>query len=335
MKLNFLQKLILLINILLLIFQLMLMGSIPSLFESSIMNLFVPIVILINIGFFIYWLLRSKWVFLLFMVSFLIGYGEWGLLYQFPRNLIHKSTNTFKVMTYNVRLFNKFDWIKEANVSKEIERFISQEQPDIICFQEYSKSEAPTLSSYPYSYIQPIQANGKSEIAIFSKFPITNSGYINFENSTNSGIFSDIEHRGKIARVYNLHLESLRINFKDTLVTQVNSDGLQLKFNQVFKKQLKQIKQFEEVDQSNKYPLIICTDLNNSQFSSIYRTLKKGRLDTFKQAGTGLGTTFQFSFFPLRIDFILIDPTFKVNNFKSYDVNLSDHLPIMTTLAWD
>ena len=86
---------------------------------------------------------------------------------------------------------------------------------------------------------------------------------------------------------------------------------------------------------SNKYPLIICTDLNNSQFSSIYRTLKKGRLDTFKQAGTGLGTTFQFSFFPLRIDFILIDPIFKVNNFKSYDANLSDHLPIMTTLAWD
>ena len=38
------------------------------------------------------------------------------------------------------RIFNKFDWIKEANVSKEIERFISQEQPDIICFQEYSKS---------------------------------------------------------------------------------------------------------------------------------------------------------------------------------------------------
>ena len=270
MKLNFPEKLLLIINTLCLIFQLMLMGSIPSFFEFSILNLFVPIVVIINIGFFIYWLLKSKWVFLLFMISFLIGYGEWGLLYQFPRTLIHKSTNTFKVMTYNVRLFNKFDWIKDTNVSREIERFISQEQPDIICFQEYSKSKAPALLSYPYSYIQPIQSNGKSEIAIFSKFAILNSGYINFKNSTNSGIFTDIEHRGKIARVYNLHLQSLRINFKDTLITQANSDGLQLRFNQVFKKQLEQIKIQNIINDKTKN---IVKDTKLSNFILRYQVL--------------------------------------------------------------
>jgi endonuclease/exonuclease/phosphatase family metal-dependent hydrolase len=335
MKLNLFQKLLLIFNVLTLLFQLMLMGSIPSLFDFSILNLFVPLVVIINIAFFLYWLLRSKWVFLLFMIAFLIGYGEWGLLYQFPRNLIHKSTDTFKVMTYNVRLFNKFDWIEGKDIPAEIKRFIDNEQPDIICFQEYSKSEAPKLPSYPYSYVQPIQSNGKSEIAIFSKFPINNTGYINFENSTNSGIFTDIQYRGKKARVYNLHLESLRINFKDTLITNRNSEGLQLKFNQVFKKQLDQIGQFEEIDKQNPFPSIVCTDLNNSQFSVIYRALKKDKNDVFKEAGTGLGTTFNFSFFPLRIDFILTDPIFKINGFKSYDNEFSDHLPIMTTLAWE
>ncbi|PTL98468.1 MAG: endonuclease, partial [Candidatus Arcticimaribacter sp.] len=130
-------------------------------------------------------------------------------------------------------------------------------------------------------------------------------------------------------------LESLRINLKDTLITNRNSEGLQLKFNQVFKKQLEQIKQFEAVNIKNELPSIICTDLNNSQFSSIYRALKQGRNDAFKESGTGLGTTFNFSYFPLRIDFILVDPVFKVNAFKSYDNNLSDHLPIMTTLGWE
>ncbi|MDG2491963.1 MAG: endonuclease/exonuclease/phosphatase family protein [Flavobacteriaceae bacterium] len=335
MKLNFFQKLLLIFNVLTLLFQLMLMGSIPSLFDFSILNLFVPLVVIINIAFFLYWLLRSKWVFLLFMIAFLIGYGEWGLLYQFPRNLIHKSTDTFKVMTYNVRLFNKFDWIEGKDIPAEIKRFLDNEQPDVICFQEYSKSEAPKLPSYPYSYVQPIQSNGKSEIAIFSKFPINNTGYINFENSTNSGIFTDIQYRGKKARVYNLHLESLRINFKDTLITNRNSEGLQLKFNQVFKKQLDQIGQFEKIDKQNPFPSIVCTDLNNSQFSVIYRALKKDKNDVFKEAGTGLGTTFNFSFFPLRIDFILTDAIFKINGFKSYDIELSDHLPIMTTLAWE
>ena len=201
--------------------------------------------------------------------------------------------------------------------------------------QEYSRKEAPEFSSYLYRYIQPIQSNGKSGVAILSKFPIVNSGYINFDNSTNSGIFSDIEHRGKKARVYNLHLESLRIDFQDTLITRVNSEELQVKFNQVFKKQLKQIKQFQEIDIENNHPTIICTDLNNSQFSKIYRTLKENHLDTFVEAGTGLGTTFNFYFFPLRIDFIFTDPSFKVNTFNSYDIELSDHLPIITTLAWD
>ena len=335
MKLNFFEKLLLFINASLLIFQLMLMGSIPSFFEFSILNLFVPAVVLVNIGFFLFWLLRTKWVFLLFMVAFLIGYAEWGLLYQFPRTVVHTSTNTFKVITYNVRLFNRYDWIKNKDVPKSIQYFISQEQPDIICFQEYSKNEAPEFSSYPYSYIQPVQPNGKSGIAILSKFPITDNGYINFDNSTNSGIYADIEHRGKKARVYNLHFESLRINLKDTLITNRNSEGLQLKFNQVFKKQLEQIKQFEAVNVKNELPSIICTDLNNSQFSSIYRALKQGRNDAFKESGTGLGTTFNFSYFPLRIDFILVDPVFKVNAFKSYDNNLSDHLPIMTTLGWE
>lgn len=335
MKLNFFEKLLLTINCLLLIFQMMLMGSIPSLFEFSILNLFVPVVIIINIAFFLFWLLRSKWTFLLFMIAFLIGYAEWGLLYQFPRTSVQKSPDTFKVMTYNVRLFNRYDWIKESNVPAKILNFIEREQPDIICFQEYSKNEAPEFSSYPYNYVMPVQPNGKSEIAIFSKFPIINTGYIDFEGSTNSGIYTDITHRGKNARIYNLHLESLRINLQDTLITQGNSEGLQLKFNEVFKKQLNQVNQFKAIDLQNNYPSIICTDLNNTQFSKIYKELKQGRNDSFKEAGVGYGTTFNFSFFPLRIDFILSDPVFRVNTFKSYDKKLSDHLPIMTTLGWE
>ena len=278
MKLTLFEKIALLINIPLLIFQLMLMGSVPSFFEFSILNLFVPAIVLVNVGFFFYWLLKMKGVFLLFMITFLIGYGEWGLLYQFPRTAERKDANTFKVMNYNVRLFNRYGWIKEVDVPKRMQNFVDQEQPDIICLQEYSKKEAPEFSSYPYRYIQPIQSNGKSGVAILSKFPIINSGYINFANSSNSGIFSDIEYRGKKARIYNLHLESLRIDLQDTLITKVNSERLKLKFNQVFKKQLEQIKQFQEIDKENNYPSIICTDLNNSQFSKIYRLLRKNHL---------------------------------------------------------
>ena len=57
--------------------------------------------------------------------------------------------------------------------------------------------------------------------------------------------------------------------------------------------------------------------------------------DAFAKAGSGTGRTFVFDFLPLRIDFILSDPIFKVLDFENYDIALSDHYPIMAELAID
>ena len=57
-------------------------------------------------------------------------------------------------------------------------------------------------------------------------------------------------------------------------------------------------------------------------------------VDAFKASGNGFGRTFNFKFFPLRIDFILVDDAFTVNSFKTYDVELSDHYPVKTTLSF-
>lgn len=334
MKLNFFEYLLLLVNFLLLFFQLMLMGTFPSIFDFSVLNLFVPIVVLVNLFFFLYWLLKLKWPFLLFMLCFLMGYSQWGLLYQFPKNSLRKSSSSFTVMSYNVRLFNKYNWIKNIDVPSEIEDLISEEQPDIICFQEYSKTKSPRLEEYPFKYIQPSRAKGKSQLALFSKFPILNQGYISFEESSNGGAFIDVSYQGKKFRVYNLHLESLRINIQDSILSNPDSEAIQLKFNQVFKKQMKQIVVYEETNKMNDLPSIICTDLNNSQFSKIYERLAIEKQDAFTTAGKGLGTTFHFSFFPLRIDFIFADASFAINDFRSLDVKLSDHYPIISRLGW-
>lgn len=334
MKLNFFEYLLLLVNALLLLFQLMLMGTFPSLFDFSVLNLFVPILVLMNLLFFLYWLLKLKWPFLLFMICFLMGYSQWGLLYQFPKNSLRKSSSSFTVMSYNVRLFNKYNWLKNVEVPVEIERLIAKEQPDIVCFQEYSKTESPRLESYPYKYIQPSRAMGKSQLALFSKFPILNQGYITFDESSNGGAFIDVAFQGKKFRVYNLHLESLRINIQDSILSNPDSEAIQLKFNQVFKKQMQQIAVFEETNQSNTLPTIICADLNNSQFSKIYDRLAADKQDAYTAAGKGLGTTFHFSFFPLRIDFIFTDASFAVNEFNSLEVKLSDHYPIISRLGW-
>ena len=335
MKLNVFEKLLLTFNTLFLVFQLMLMGSIPSFFNFSILNLFVPLVVLVNLLLYGYWVIKIKWPFLLFMGAFLIGYGEWNLLYQFPKNSIRKSSSSISVMSYNVRLFNKFNWIQGKDVSREITQMIQENNPDIICFQEYSKTGTPRLDAYDYRYIQPNRSMGKSPLAIYSKFPILDQGYIDFDNSTNSGVYVDLSFRQKRFRVYNLHFESFRINAEDSLFTNPNSAALKIKFDEVFLKQLNQIRQFDAVENNSDLPSILCTDLNNTQFSKTYKALAKGRKDAFAEAGKGLGETFYFSSFPLRIDFIFVEQEFKVNSFEVIEKRFSDHYPILTTLGWD
>ena len=68
-------------------------------------------------------------------------------------------------------------------------------------------------------------------------------------------------------RIYNVHLESLRINLKDTLFTQKHSQKFIERIQSVVQKQELQIDRFDKVDQKNNYPTIICTDLNNNAFS--------------------------------------------------------------------
>ena len=56
--------------------------------------------------------------------------------------------------------------------------------------------------------------------------------------------------------------------------------------------------------------------------------------DAFKQQGNGFGRTYNFKFFPVRIDFLLIDKSYSVDSFKTYDVEYSDHFPIMTKVSF-
>jgi endonuclease/exonuclease/phosphatase family metal-dependent hydrolase len=76
----------------------------------------------------------------------------------------------------------------------------------------------------------------------------------------------------------------------------------------------------------------VAGDFNNNQFSSVYFNLKRDFKDTFLEKGSGYGATINFWKFPFRIDFILVDPSFVVVSHRNYDIDLSDHEPIMASI---
>ena len=331
MKLNFIGKSLVLINLLLLILQLVLMGTFGGFYYYPFLNLMVPFIVLINCFFFIFWILKFKWPFVMFIFSFLISYDEWERLYKLPNNSIPVAKG-LKLMSFNVRLFNSYNWIDQKNIPQSILSFVKQESPDILCLQEFSKEFSPSFDSYPHSYIQSSIKNGHNGLCILSKYPLYNKGFIPFENSNNGAVYAEIFYKRDTLRIYNLHLESLRINLNDTLFTNGNSQKFIKHISDVIRKQEVQMAEFEKIDKNNLHPSIICADLNNNAFSKIYNGIKSNRIDAFSIAGNGLGATYNLAYFPFRIDFIFFDPRLDIIKFNTHSINLSDHNPVTAVL---
>ena len=330
-KKSFLFNSILTINILFLLLQLIAMDIFNLAFNFPILSLGTPVLCCINLILAFYWFLRFKWPFFLFLIVFAISFESWQLLYQFKSNGITTSKG-ITLMSYNVRSFNRYDWLDKKDIPGLINNYIKKVNPDIVCFQEYTLETAPLFQNYPYKIFKPYIPNGKIGSSIISKYPLVNSKAISFEASSNGGMQSDVLLNQDTLRLYNLHFESLRINSKDTLLSSNYSEKFRLKIKNVFEIQKQQVFEFNLLSNSNKFPEIICTDLNNNAFSESYKNLSKNRIDAFNEKGSGFGSTYQFPFFPLRIDYIFISSEIRVLDFVTHDIELSDHNPISAKL---
>ena len=84
--------------------------------------------------------------------------------------------------------------------------------------------------------------------------------------------------------------------------------------------------------EATPYKKIVCGDFNNTQFSNVYKVIKGDMQDSFTEQGTGYGRTFNFRYYPVRIDFILADEAFEIMAHKNFDIKLSDHFPVMASI---
>ncbi len=338
-KLSVIDKIIYFINVIValaLLFSYTLPFLPPKTFSVlSVINLGASFFVLINGLFCLYWLIKLKKQMLLSLFVLFVGYTFFGSLYKFSSSENSNTANNLKVMNYNVRLFNVYDWIPEKGLETKIEGFINTESPDILSVQEYHPHKNIDLSFFKHKYEVLSGKKTKYGQAIFSQFPIVNSGSIEFPDTANNAIFADVVKDNDTIRVYNIHLESLRIDANVESLKKEDSERLFKRIGTTFKMQQFQTELFLMHKKQCPYKMIICGDFNNTAFSYVYRKIKGDLNDTFKETGNGFGRTYDFIFFPVRIDFIFSDEAFSVNGFKAYDEKYSDHYPIMTTLGLD
>jgi len=299
----------------------------------AVLSLAVPFLILSNLLFLLYWLMNVKKQLLLSLIVLILGFNHVGSLYKFSNSKNIEHENNISIMNYNVRLFNLYNWIENDSVQKNMMEFINTESPDIISFQEYHPHEKLNLPLYEHKYEHLSGERFKYGQAIFSKFPIISSGSIEFPNTANNAIYADIVKNSDTIRVYNVHLQSLRIDANKEAISQENSGRLIKRASETFKMQQFQSELFLIHKKKSPYKMVICGDFNNTAYSYVYKEIKGDLVDAFGAAGNGFGRTFDFKYFPVRIDFILADKDFAINNFKTYNEKYSDHFPILTKIS--
>jgi len=318
---------------------------------TGVLPLLIPPFLLLNIALFFYLFLRRRIIFLIPIAALAIGFSFLGATYQYNKNA-EEFPEGLRVLSYNVRLFNlgiKQD--DKKSLTKNSIQWAKDFPADIKCFQEfYQNYTIPTYNSikqiskegtyeYTYEMMEGQVKKNSYGLAIFSKYPIINSGKVFQNRWTNGAIFADVKVNKDTIRVYNTHLESMSIKADDLN----NIDGIKENYKDTYRKlrsgtviRANQVDLLKEHIQLSPYPVIVAGDFNDLPYSYTYSTLKADLKNAFEEAGRGFGFTYNRVLFFLRIDNIFHDPIFEAKDFQTHrEVDYSDHYPISAIFQWN
>ncbi len=315
-----------------------------------------PVFLAATLIFIIYWLFRRKWFLFLNIVLVLIKWDYVAATVKMPFGSSSEGPSGIKVMTYNVRLFDYYNWTNNKNTRHWTYDFLFNQQPNILCIQEFYHDRTgyfPTIDTllevnsirhmHVENYTSKVDNKQLWGMATLTGYPILNKGRIDFPGTYgNLCIYSDVLIDGDTVRIYNLHLQSIRLGsdgYKavDKILNAQeleNVDEGKLLVSRMINGFLKRAEQAEVVADhiaDCPYPIILGGDFNDVPTSYAYQTIAKGLEDSFTKSGKGLGNTYvRVPFF--RIDNILYSSDFSSSNHTVHPYKLSDHLAVTAVL---
>jgi endonuclease/exonuclease/phosphatase family metal-dependent hydrolase len=312
-----------------------------SFWPIAFFGLLFPIFYLINILFLFYWMIGFKKQIWANIIILIFGIQYLGLFLG-TQPTTKENPDNIKVLSYNVRLFNRNGWIPRSDVKSEIFKFLKKENADILCIQEfYAPNEIPNLN-YKYEHIGSQNKKGQPNMAIYSNYEQIEKGTVNIkgERMNNTCIYSDMIINSKTIRVYNVHLASNWFKNSDYSFLENPQNeklkkgisGIVERMKSSYKKRAEEAQAIKKHMQNSPFPIILCGDFNDTPLSYAYNTIISDLNDSFSESGKGIGKSF-VKIPALRIDYILYDKKFSSFNYKRYKQELSDHYAISTELA--
>lgn len=317
-----------------------------------VLGLAAPAVYVASVILMLYWIIRWRWVRAgVMLVIVAAGLFKVSLFWrpEIRRSYVEETAYeraAFKVMTYNVRSF--YGEKGESSVD-DILRLIDDQEPDLICLQEFNsrlatRTEEFSLLEEKYEIAHfgrtdaPDSVHG-STLAILSKYRILRTGTV---LTPSSSVWADVVMGDDTVRVFNNHLRSTAINASDNEYitahrflsdtareTKIRSIVTRLRENSVLR--AAQVDSIALVVGAVGRRRIVCGDFNDTPMSYVYRTMAEGLRDAFSECGSGYAHTFRGFYNTLRIDYVLsggFDPL----SYEVLPVDYSDHHPVVVRL---
>lgn len=328
------------------------------------LGLAFPLLVAVNIVFSLYWMLLKKHLFLYSIVALMLGLLSFSRFFQVTiYTPAPEGENSLNVMSFNVRLFDLYNWSGNEQSKDNIMSFIQEENMDVVCFQEYYKGVNVHFSvndfmkdSAGYHYVyEHFTTSAKSKkkdgvslfgSAIYSKYPIIYSEFIEFDNDVNNHIsLVDIVKEEDTLRIVNAHVGSMRLqnadyqliggddNKKWSYEKQEKQDLL-TRVTKAFYRRADQVTVLKDLIKRSPHKVIICMDLNDTPNSYAYNQMVQEVKDAFIFSGNGMGSTYVGDNFfnkilPInRIDYIFHSKSIESRDFVTHQEKLSDHKAI-------
>jgi len=307
-----------------------------------------PYLLLVNIMMVITWAVLLRYEALISAFVIVLGFTHLTNYIQFGKFAGDKQ-GTFKVMSYNVRMFDNYEK-DHLNSEERVFAFLKEEQADIICLQEFYLTGDPekkdadirNILGDKYRSHMKLVNSGKNRyygIVTYSKYPIIKKGQIIHEKSSSLSIFTDVIINKDTFRIFNNHLQSFRLRrMESTLIEEIKATddketfdvmkSLSMSLREGFIRRARQANAVKTQINMSVYPVIVAGDFNDTPVSYSYRKIRKGLNDSFVNSGYGAGFTYRGNYPANRIDYILYDNTLTNLYFEIIKVRFSDHYPV-------
>ena len=236
---------------------------------------------------------------------------------------------TFRVMTYNAHSCVGTDGKLEPGRIAEV---IARANPDVVALQELDAGQSRSASVHQPAWLAeqlgmlvhftPARCcdGGHYGNALLTRHPFSvwsEGGLRRRRDEERAVQWLKIQMPGLELSVINTHLS---VHFRDRLL------------------QIEQLLGAEWLAKAESHvPLVVCGDLNSSQFSPVYRKLRKDLVDAQRANGKRALPTF-----PSRMPFFRIDHLFTSRSIQvircevrrdSLSMVASDHLPLLAELS--